>query len=63
MDSLSEKQWNLLNKALYRLKLSKSVFDISLEEIVDSMKLVTEYMSPLSVKTYVDDFKRRKKLN
>ena len=63
VDSLSEKQWKLLNKALYRLKLSKSVFDITLEEIVGQYQIVTEYMSPLSVEAYVDDFKRRKKLN
>ena len=63
VDSLSEKQWNLLNKALYRLKLSKSVFDITLEEIVGQYEIVTEYMSPLSVEAYVDAFKRREKLN
>ena len=63
VDSLSEKQWNLLNKALYRLKLSKSVFDITLEEIVGQYEIVTEYMSPLSVETYVDAFKKREKLH
>ena len=63
VDSLSEKQWKLLNKALYRLKLTKSVFDITLEDIVGQYEIVTEYMSPLSVEAYVDAFKRRKKLN
>ena len=63
VDSLSEKQWKLLNKALYRLKLSKSVFDITLEEIVGQYEIVTEYMSPLSVETYVDALKRRERLN
>ena len=63
VDSLSEKQWKLLNKALYCLKLSKSVFDITLEEIVGQYEIVTEYMSPLSVEAYVDAFKRREKLN
>ena len=63
VDSLSEKQWRLLNKALYRLKLSKSVFDITLAEIVGQYEIVTEYMSPLSVETYVDTLNRRERLN
>ena len=63
VDSLSEKQWRLLNKALYRLKLSKSVFDITLAEIVGQYEIVTEHMSPLSVETYVNTLKRRERLN
>ena len=63
VDRLSEKQRRLLNNALYRLRESKSVFDITLEEIVGQYEIVTEYMSPLSVETYVDAFKKREKLN
>ena len=63
IDSLSEKQRKLLNNALYRLKASKSVFDITLEEIVGQYEIVTEYMSPLSVENYVEAFKNREKLH
>ena len=63
IDSLSEKQRKLLNNALYRLKASKSVFDITLEEIVGQYEIVTEYMSPLSVENYVEALKNREKLN
>lgn len=63
IDSLSEKQRKLLNNALYRLKASKSVFDITLEEIVGQYEIVTEYMSPLSVENYVEALKNREKLH
>ena len=62
-DSLSEKQRRLLNNALYRLRESKSVFDITLKEIVGQYELVTEYMSPLSVENYVEALKNREKLH
>ncbi len=45
INRLSEKQLNLLNNALYRLKASKSVFDITLDEIVGQFEIITEYMS------------------
>ena len=61
IDCLSEKQLNLLNNALYRLKASKSVFDITLEEIVGQYEIVTEYMSPHSVEIAVENYKRRQK--
>ena len=63
IDSLSEKQRKLLNNALYRLKASKSVFDITLEEIVGQYEIVTEYISPLSVENYVEALKNREKLH
>ena len=63
VDRLSEKQLNLLNNALYRLKASKSVFDITLEEIVGQYEIVTEYMSPLSVEKAVENYKKRQKMN
>jgi len=63
VDSLSEKQLKLLNKSLYRLKLSKSVFDITLEEIVGQYEIVTEHVSPITVEAYVDALKRREKLH
>ena len=63
VNRLSEKQLNLLNNALYRLKASKSVFDITLEEIVGQYEIVTEYMSPLSVENYVEALKNREKLH
>ena len=63
VNRLSEKQLNLLNNALYRLKASKSVFDITLEEIVGQYELVTEYMSPLSVENAVENYKKRQKMN
>ena len=63
VDGLSEKQLNLLNNALYRLKASKSVFDITLEEIVGQYEIVTEYMSPRSVEIAVENYKRRQKMN
>jgi thiamine biosynthesis lipoprotein ApbE len=63
VDRLSEKQLNLLNNALYRLKASKSVFDITLEEIVGQYEIVTEYMSPLSVENAVENYKKRQKMN
>tara|TARA_B110000008_G_scaffold266587_1_gene292879 strand:- start:624 stop:965 length:342 start_codon:yes stop_codon:yes gene_type:complete len=63
VDRLSEKQRRLLNNALYRLRESKSVFDITLEEIVGQYELVTEYMSPLSVENYVEALKNREKLH
>jgi len=63
VDNLSEKQLRLLNNALYRLKASKSVFDITLEEIVGQYEIVTEYMSPLSVENYVEALKNREKLH
>ena len=63
VDRLSEKQQRLLNNALYRLRESKSVFDITFEEIVGQYELVTEYMSPLSVENYVEALKNREKLH
>ena len=63
VNRLSEKQLNLLNNALYRLKASKSVFDITLEEIVGQYEIVTEYMSPLSVENAVENYKKRQKMN
>ena len=63
IDSLSEKQRKLLNNALYRLKASKSVFDVTLEEIVGQYEIVTEYMSPLFVENYVEALKNREKLH
>ena len=63
VDHLSERQLKLLNNALYRLKTSKSVFDITLEEIVGQYEIVTEYMSPLSVENAVENYKKRQKMN
>ena len=63
VDRLSEKQWKLLNNNLHRLKNSKSVFDITLEEIVGQYEIVTEYMSPLSVENAVENYKKRQKMN
>ena len=63
IDCLSEKQLNLLNNALYRLKASKSVFDITLEEIVGQYEIVTEYMSPRSVEIAVENYEKRQKMN
>ena len=63
IDSLSEKQRRLLNNALYRLREYKSVFDITLKEIVGQYELVTEYMSPLSVENCVEALKTREKLH
>ena len=63
IDSLSEKQRRLLNNALYRLREYKSVFDITLKEIVGQYELVTEYISPLSVENYVEALKTRGKLH
>ena len=63
VDCLSEKQWKLLNNNLQRLKNSKSVFDITLEEIVGQYEIVTEYMSPLSVENAVENYKKRQKMN
>ena len=63
VNRLSEKQLNLLNNALYRLKASKSVFDITLEEILGQYEIVTEYMSPLSVENAVENYKKRQKMN
>ena len=63
VDCLSEKQWKLLHNNLQRLKNSKSVFDITLEEIVGQYEIVTEYMSPLSVENAVENYKKRQKMN
>ena len=63
VDCLSEKQLNLLNNALYRLKASKSVFDITLEEIVGQYEIVIEYMSPRSVEIAVENYEKRQKMN
>ena len=63
VDRLSEKQWKLLNNNLQRLKNSKSIFDITLEEIVGQYEIVTEYMSPLSVENAVENYKKRQKMN
>ena len=63
VDRLSEKQLKLLNNNLHRLKNSKSVFDITLEEIVGQYEIVTEYMSPLSVENAVENYKKRQKMN
>ena len=63
VDRLSEKQLNLLNNALYRLKASKSVFDITLEEIVGQYEIVTEYMSPHYVENVVENYKKRQKMH
>ena len=62
-DRLSEKQWKLLNNNLQRPKNSKSIFDITLEEIVGQYEIVTEYMSPLSVENAVENYKKRQKMN
>ena len=63
VDRLSEKQLNLLNNALYRLKASKSVFDITLEEIVGQYELVTEHISPRSLEIAVENYQKRQKMN
>ena len=63
VDRLSEKQLNLLNNALYRLKASKSVFDITLEEIVGQYELVTEHISPRSLEIAVENYQRKQKMN
>ena len=63
VNRLSEKQLNLLNNALYRLKASKSVFDITLEEIVGQYELVTEHISPRSLEIAVENYQRRQKMN
>ena len=63
VDRLSEKQLRLLNNALYRLKASKSVFDITLAEIVGQYEIVTEYMSPLSLEIAVENYQKRQKMN
>ena len=63
VNRLSEKQLNLLNNALYRLKASKSVFDITLEEIVGQYELVTEHISPRSLEIAVENYKKRQKMN
>ena len=63
VDRLSEKQLKLLNNNLHRLKTSKSIFDITLEEIVGQYEIVTEYMSPLSVENAVENYKKRQKMN
>ena len=63
VNRLSEKQLNLLNNALYRLKASKSVFDITLEEIVGQYELVTEHISPRSLEIAVENYQKRQKMN
>ena len=63
VDRLSERQLKLLNNALHRLKTSKSIFDITLEEIVGQYEIVTEYMSPRSVEIAVENYKKRQKMN
>ena len=63
VDRLSERQLKLLNNALHRLKTSKSIFDITLEEIVGQYEIVTEYMSPLSVEIAVENYQKRQKMN
>ena len=63
INRLSEKQLNLLNNALYRLKASKSVFDITLDEIVGQYEIITEYMSPLHVENAVENYKKREKMH
>ena len=63
VDRLSKKQLALLNNALHRLKTSKSVFDITLEEIVGQYEIVTEYMSPLSVEKAVENYRKKQKMN
>ena len=63
VDRLSEKQLRLLNNALYRLKASKSVFDITLEEIVGQYELITEYISPISLEITVENYKKRQKMH
>ena len=55
--------YHLLNNALYRLKASKSVFDITLKDIVGQYELVTEHMSPLSVETAIENYQKRQKMN
>mgnify|MGYP001161572766 FL=1 len=63
VDHLSERQLKLLNNALYRLKASKSVFDITLEEIVGQYELITEYISPISLEITVENYKKRQKMH
>ena len=63
VDHLSERQLKLLNNALYRLKASKSVFDITLEEIVGQYELITEYISPISLEISVENYKKRQKMH
>ena len=63
VDRLSERQLKLLNNALYRLKASKSVFDITLEEIVGQYELITEHISPISLETAVENYKKRQKMH
>ena len=63
VDRLSEKQLNLLNNALYRLKASKSVFDITLEEIVGQYELVTEHISPRSLEIAVENYQKKQRMN
>ena len=63
VDRLSERQLKLLNNALYRLKASKSVFDITLEEIVGQYELITEYISPRSLEGAIENYKERQKMH
>ena len=63
VDHLSERQLKLLNNALYRLKASKSVFDITLEEIVGQYELITEYIAPISLEITVENYRKRQKMH
>ena len=63
IEGLSDRQYKLLEKLLEKLFARKSHWEITDEEILGQYEIVTEYMSPLSVETYVDALKKREKLH
>ena len=63
IEALSDRQYRLLENSLEKLFARKSHWKITDKEILGQYEIVTEYMSPLSVETYVDALKKREKLH
>ena len=63
IEGLSDRQHKLLENSLERLFARKSHWKITDKEILGQYEIVTEYMSPRSIETYVDAFKKREKLH
>ena len=63
IDMLSKRQIGFLNRCLSDLKNRKSVFSITLEEIIGQYELVTEHLSPSYLEAAIEAHTKQKKMH
>jgi hypothetical protein len=63
INMLSKRQIGFLNRCLSDLKNRKSVFSITLEEIIGQYELVTEHLSPSYLEDAIEAHTKRKKMH